>query len=141
MSTKVQNPAVPPNRFPQARLWFGVVAGAVAFTIQEFACFQIAIQACKDEHLGAWGPLDPAGVRWVLGGISMFMLLITIWGGIVSYRNWRAMSEQRRLLRAEGKNRESYMALFGLFANISFAIGIIWAGIPMAILNTCVAGG
>lgn len=141
MSTKVQNPAVPPNRISQGRLWFGVVAGAVAFTIQEFACFQIAIQACKDEHLGAWGPLDPAGVRWVLGGISIFMLLIAIWGGIVAYRNWRVMSEQRRLLRAEGMNRESYMALFGLFTNISFAIGIIWAGIPMAILNTCVAGG
>lgn len=138
MSTKVQYPAAPPNRLPQGRLWFGTVAGAVTFSLQEFVCFQIAIQACKDSHLGAWGALDAAGVRWILGGISIFLLLITIWGGVVSLKNWRIVSEQRRLVHAEGLNRESYMALVGIFLNAAFVIGIIWTGIPMAILNTCV---
>lgn len=138
MSTEIQSPATPPGRLSQGRLWFGTVAGAVAFTIQEFACFQIAIQACKDGHFGDWGSLDAAGVRWILGGISIFLLLITIWGGIISFRNWQIVSEQRRLVHAEGLNRESYMALFGIFLNAAFVIGIIWAGIPMAILDTCV---
>jgi hypothetical protein len=138
MSTKVQSPAVPPNRLPQGRLWFGTVAGAAAFSIQEFVCFQIAIQACKDGHVGDWGPLDAGGVRWILGGISIFLLLVTIAGGIVSFRNWRIVSEQQRLGKAEGKNREAYMALFGLFVSAAFVIGIIWTGIPMAVLSTCV---
>lgn len=138
MSTRVESPAIPPERLPQGRLWFGTFAGAVAFTLQEIACFEIAIQACKDGHLGAWGPLDGPGVRWILGGISIFLLVITIWGGIVSFKNWRIVSEQRRLVHAEGTNRESYMALFGIFLNAAFVVGIIWAGIPMAMLDTCV---
>lgn len=138
MSTKVQFPPAAPHRIPQGRLWFGTCAGAAAFVIQGFTCFQIAIQSCKDGHIGDWGPLNAAGVRWVAGSVSMFMLAVAIWAGFVSYRNWRIVSEQRRLTNAEGKSREAFMSLIGVFVSVVFAIAIIWASLPMAVLDTCV---
>ena len=137
MSTEVRYEPTP-ERLPQWRLWFGTVAGAAAFSVQGFVCFQIAIQSCKDSHIGTWGALSPAGVRWVLGGISIVLFLIAAWGGLTSFGNWQTVSEQRSITQAEGYGRESFMALAGVFVSIAFLVGIIWLGLPMVLLDTCV---
>lgn len=137
MSTEIQYAATP-ERLPQKRLWFGTCAAAAAFAAQEFICFQIAIQSCKDGHLGTWGTLSPGGVRWVLGGISCLLFLVALAGAVISLRNWRAVSERRRLSEAEGYGREAFMALAGIFISVAFLVGIVWLGIPMLVLNTCV---
>jgi hypothetical protein len=138
MSTQAQASTVPPHRISQLRLWFGACAAAPALAIQGFACFLIAIQACKDGHVGDWGSLSAAGVRGVLGAVTAFLLAVAIAGGVVSFRNWQIVSEQQRVLEAEGRLREAFMALIGVFVSVSCAIGIIWTGIPSAFLNTCV---
>ncbi len=139
MSSGVQSPAAPSRRLPPKRLWFGACAGAAAFAIQGFTSFMIAIQACKDGHVGDWGPLSATGVRGLLGAVTAFLLVIAIIGGIVSFRNWRAVSEASSITSAEGRDREAFMALVGLFVAAAFVIGIIWAGLPPALLNVCVS--
>lgn len=138
MSAQTQTSTGPPARISQASLWFGACAAAVAFSIQGFVCFQIAVQACKDGHVGDWGPLSAVGVRGELDAVTAFLLAIAVIGGIISFRNWRALSEHERLIEAEGKSREAYMALAGVFVSTAFVIGIIWLGLPTAFLNTCV---
>ena len=138
MSTQAQTSTVPPARISQTSLWFGACAGAAAFAIQGFASFQIAIQACKDGHVGDWGPLSAVGVRGVLGAVTAFLLAIALTGGIISFRNWRALSHNESLMEAEGRSREAYMALVGVFVTVAFVVGIIWLGLPPAFLNTCV---
>jgi hypothetical protein len=41
-------------------------------------------------------------------------------------------------MEAEGRSREAYMALVGIFVTVAFVVGIIWLGLPPAFLNTCV---
>lgn len=138
MTTADQSSSPPSQRISQTQLWFGACAAAAALAVQGFASFQIAVQACKDGHLGYWGPFSPAGVRVLLGIVTAFLLAVSIAGGILSYRNWRAASEQPRILEAEGRSREAFMALVGLFVTAACVIGIIWAGLPAAFLHTCV---
>jgi hypothetical protein len=138
MSTQAQSLPDPPNRVSEARLWFGACAAAAALAVQGFVSFQIAIQACKDGHFGRWGPLSAAGVRGVLGVITAVLLAVAVAGGIISYRNWRAVSEHRHIIDAEGRSREAFMGLVGVFVTVSCVVGIIWAGMPAAFLNTCV---
>ena len=138
MSTQAQSSMAAPNRISEMRLWFGACAAAAALAVQGFVCFQIAVQACKDGHFGRWGPLSAGGVRGVLGAITVLLLALAIIGGIVSYRNWLAVSEHRHIINAEGRSREAFMALVGVFVTVSCAVGIIWAGMPAAFLNTCV---
>lgn len=137
MSTEIHYAATP-ERLPQRRLWYGTCAAAAAAAAQGFICFQIAVQACKDGHIGTWGPLSPSGVRWVLGGISCFLFLVALSAAVISFRNWRTVSEQRRLSEAEGHGREAFMALAGIFVSVAFLVGIVWLGLPMLVLNTCV---
>ena len=138
MTTEAQFPPAGSYRISPTRLWFGACAAAAALAIQGFVSFQIAIQACKDGHVGDWGPLSAVGVRGLLGAITASLLVVAIVGGIISYRNWRAASEQAHILNAEGWSREAFMALVGLFVTVGCVVGIIWAGLPAAFLDTCV---
>jgi hypothetical protein len=72
--------------------------------------------------------------------IALFLILfaIAIVAGVMSYRNWRRLSGHVRLMQAEGTGSREYMALLGVFISITLGVGIIWLGIPLAILSLCV---
>ena len=125
------------NRLPQRRLWFGTVAAAVAWALDGFICFLISAQACAN-GTGYLGPLSPTSVRVLLGLITLIFLAIALTGGVISFRNWRTISERSSLTHAEGVNREAFMALVGVFLSTAFVVGIIWAGIPPILINVCV---
>lgn len=126
------------EHLPRRRLWFGVFAAAVAWVAHSSTCFIITTQACAD-GVSDWGPLSGTGVRILLGIITLALLAVAITGGVVSFHNWRELSEQRRLTQAEARGREEFLALIGLFISVSFVIGIIWAGIPLLLMDVCVS--
>ena len=126
-----------PVRLSSRRLWFGATAAAIAWALQGVVCEVISAKACQN-NLGNWGPLSAAGVRWLLGGITIIALGFTVAGGLTSFRNWRILADRLDFVHAEGRRREQFMALVGAFASIVFLIGILWAGIPVIILNVCV---
>ncbi len=125
------------NRLPQKRLWFGTAAGAAAWALQGFTCFLISTQACK-YGAGRLGPLGGPGVRILIGAVTLVFLAITVIGGMTSYRNWKAISEQRSLTHAEALNREAFMSLIGVFLSVTFVIAIIWAGLTPIFENVCI---
>ena len=109
---------------------------AIAWAVQGFTCFLISTQECSD-GTGSWGPLSGAGVRILLGCVTAGFLAVAAAAGWISYRNWRTLSERRRLMQAEGIGREDFMALAGVFVGAACVIGLIWAGIPAAFLPAC----
>ena len=125
------------RQIPPVRLWFGSTGAAVAWALQGSVCFLIATQACAS-GTGNWGPLSGPGVRILTGCITIGFLVMAALSGFVSYRNWRTLCGQRRLLDAEGIGRQEFMAIAGVFVGTASVIGLIWAGIPSIFIPTCV---
>lgn len=121
---------------PPGRLWFGATGAAIAWALQGFVCFLIATQACANGR-GSWGPLSAGGVRILIGCISAGFLGIAIASAVVSLSNWRTLSQQDQILQAEGRARENFMALTGVFVGLCSAVGLVWAGIPPIFFEAC----
>jgi hypothetical protein len=124
------------QRLSPGRLWFGAAGAAIAWALQGFTCFMISTQACAD-FTDSWGPLSGTGVRILIGCVTAGYLAAAAAATIVSYRNWRQISDHRRLIDAEGIGREQYMALGGVFVGAASVLGLIWAGIPPIFFNVC----
>ncbi len=137
MSTNAQISGHPSRRIPERRLWFGACGAAVAWALHGFTCFLISTQACQDGR-GDLGPLPAGAVRVVLGFVTLGLLGVAVAAGLVSYSNWRRLSEQRSLLEDQALGREDFMALVGIFVSAAFIVGIIWAGIPLIVIDVCV---
>lgn len=133
----VESAASGPTRIiPPGRLWFGVTGAAVAWAVQGFTCFQIAIQACAN-GTGSWGPLSGLGVRLLIGFLTVGFLIVAAAAGLVSYRNWRTISETRDVMQAEGHDWQAYLGLAGVFVSVTCVVGLIWAGIPPIFFEVC----
>lgn len=137
MTMNAQTTSGRSNRIPQARLWFGACAGAAAWAIDGFTCFLISTQACKDGN-GNWGPLSGGEVRVLLGVITLALLAVAVTGGLISFGNWRRLSERQKLSQAQAQGREAFMALVGVFVSVAFVVGIIWAGLPLILIDVCI---
>jgi hypothetical protein len=127
----------PPLRISPRKLWFGATAAAVAWALEGTVSAIISSKACQN-NIGSWGPLSPSGVRLVLAAVTLIGLGFAIAGGLISFRNWRRLAGRPEILHAEGRRRDQFMALVGTFASLVFVIGILWAGIPLIMLDICV---
>ena len=68
--------------------------------------------------------------------VSLVLLAIAIIAGVISYRNWRAMSfESSSGLQAV--DRSEFMALSGIIISITLGVGIVLLTIPPFVLNLC----
>jgi hypothetical protein len=117
-------------------LWFGTAGAGISWALQGFTCFLIATQACAN-GTGNWGPLPAAGVRIALVCVTLIYLSVAAAAGVVSYRNWRTLSESQRLTQAEGIPRENFMALTGAFVGAASVVGLIWASFPFFLIPVC----
>ncbi len=126
-----------PTHISPRRLWFGTTVAAISWALHGAVCEVISDQACQNGG-GSLGPFSPAGVRWLLAGITLVALGFAAAGAIASTQNWRHLSAEEDLVHAEGRRREQFMALVGIFAGVAFLIGILWAGLPLVLLDVCV---
>lgn len=126
----------PHLHIPPRSLWFGTAGAAVAWALHGVVCEVISAEACRN-NIGSLGLLSPLGVRWLLAAITLAFLAISVAGGIVSFRNWRHVTETRDLMHAEAPQREQFMSLGGIFLSAAFVVGIIWAGLPLIFLDIC----
>ena len=73
----------------------------------------------------------------MIGLVSLAFLGAAAASCLISYLNWRALSEQRHLSQAEGYAREDYMALVGVFVGVTTVLGLIWSGISPIWCDVC----
>ncbi len=125
-----------PHSLPPSGIWYGFSAGPAAWTLQGLVAVIVSAQFCPAD-VPNWGLLDQNGVRLVLGLITLGLLAVAISGGLVSLRNWHRLAGDLELARAEGRTREAFMSLGGVLMSIVFSLGILWAGIPLIMLQVC----
>jgi hypothetical protein len=133
----MNDPAQTRQHVSPARLWFGFAGSAASWVALGIVDLLITWQACfgKEQYGGAH--LEP-GVKVLYLVVTLVLLVTAVSAGRVSFRNWRELSPSGSLAHAEGRGREEYMALIGVFVSFTLGIGIVLLGIPLAILDLCV---
>ncbi len=119
------------------RLWFGFVGAAIAFHLAGALNVFLAWQACMGGEAGSF-VFTQTGVRILLGVITFALLATGIASGLISYRNWRALSQEPEFAEAEGRGRKEYMAIFGVVVAGTLSMGMVWFAIPIYMIGICV---
>jgi hypothetical protein len=118
------------------RLWFGVAASAAAWFVLGLADILLTWAAClHQERLG--GASGHPGILLFTVLITILLFATIMVSGTVSYRNWRQLSMDADLESAEGRGREEFMALLGVFVSITLGFSVIWLALPLFILDLC----
>jgi len=121
----------------QVGLWFGFSAAALCWVGLGIADVLITWRECL--HREQFGGASSHPGLLTLNIVIFFALLaIAIVSGIVSYRNWRRLSGEAQLARAEATGMREYLALIGVFMSVTMGLGIVWLGIPLLIVQLCV---
>ncbi|MGH9325202.1 MAG: hypothetical protein ACRD2B_00725 [Terriglobia bacterium] len=118
------------------RLWFGTFAAGVAWTLTGLIDGLLAWQACMSGP-AKHGVYTQLGMHILLGVITFGFLAITIIAGVISFRNWRAYSQESSFLSAEGRDRREFMSMAGVFVAASLGMGIIWFALAVYIIRVC----
>ncbi len=130
MSTDARLPIAP------RKLWFGFVTSAVAWV--SLGCIDIVINWRACMHQEDYGIPEPhPQVRVLIGVLALALLIVAISAGVTSYRNWRALSAQSKLLGAEAVERNEYIALLGVIITVTLGMGIVWLALPPLFLDLC----
>jgi hypothetical protein len=136
------------HRLPNGKLWYGFAAPAFAWAAHGATSVFLSTVYCPS-GIPHWGRLGEGGVRLAIGLVTIGLLAVAISAGVVSYRLWRSLRARRReeeeqqlryerdLIADEGRTREDFMALGGVLVSIVCSVGILYAGIPLIILNVC----
>lgn len=119
------------------RLWFGVAASGAAWFGLGLTDILLTWAACLHrEQLG--GASDHSGIRLLTILITIVLFATIVASGTVSYRNWRRLSADPDLQSAEGRGREEFMALLGVFVSLTLGFSVLWLALPLFILDLCV---
>lgn len=130
-------PTTRPNEVSSRKLWFGFAGAASCWVALGITDTLITWRECLHQEQYGGASAHP-GLR-TLNIILFFVLLaIAIAAGVISYRIWRRLSQQTRLIHAEAYGRQEYMALVGVLIATTMGVGIIWLGLPLMILTLCV---
>jgi hypothetical protein len=124
-------------------LWFGVLGGAVAWSLHTVADWGIDETVCRSGHAEMVGvPLRP-----LLAGLALLFLVVTVASGVVAFRHWQRLSagplpgeEEGDELAALRRKRAGFMAQVGFVANILFGLMLLLSAIAVLILPACAGG-
>lgn len=115
----------------ERRLWFGILGGPTAWTVNEIASYAIAAERCD---VGAG--LDVIG--WTgLVGISVLAAALTIAAGWIAYGIFRDASGDGRITVAEGWGRVEFMAMAGVFTSALLLLNIVYFSIMPLLIDPC----
>ncbi len=134
------HPAPHRHEVPPPVLWFGLLLGPLAWTVQELASYAITAHACfpaRDQRFAL--PIGRAAdwhhavqVGTILLGVAA--LALALWG-------WRAISAAERAQpehQAEvGEGRTRFMALAGLLVSGIFLLNLLLNAVPLFFLDGC----
>ena len=118
------------------RLWFGLAASACAWVLLGLLDILINWRVCVHHEALGSASAHP-GARALYLVVSLALIFIVVVAGVLSYRNWRVLSEQRNLLEAQATDRREFMALLGVFVSLTLGMGVLWLSIPPLIIQLC----
>jgi hypothetical protein len=118
-------------------LWFGFAGSTAAWIVLGIADLLITWFACFGREQYGGASFEPE-FKWIFAICTLALFATAMVAGMVSFRNWRKLSRERHLSEAEGRGRQEYMALIGVFISFTLGMGIVWLGIPILIIDLCV---
>lgn len=119
-----------------ARLWFGLLAAAIAWGSLGVIETLIVWRTCISQNQFGGGTADQ-WPRAICFGIALLLLATGIFAGATSYGNWRRLSGQNKLIDALATERREFMALLGVFVSVTLGMGMIWLSLPPIIIHIC----
>lgn len=135
MSTE---PMPPVRKVSGKRLWFGFGAAFLCWFGLGIADVLITWRECLHEE--AFGlPSSHPGLLTLNIIIFLALLAISVTAGIVSYRNWRVLSEEKdtNVFKAQAYHSREYVAMIGVIMSVALTVGTIWFGLPLFIIQLC----
>ena len=117
-------------------LWFGTAGAVMAWVLAGLLDVLFAWQACLGGERGS-NVFTSTGMEILLGCISFGFLAVGVAAGVVSYKNWRKLSDQPDIISAEAKPRKQFMALVGVIVSLTLGVGMAWFSVPIYVLNIC----
>jgi hypothetical protein len=119
-------------------LWFGVLGGAVAWSLHTVVDWGIDETVCRSGHEEMAGvPLRP-----LLAGLSLLFLVVCLASLVVAARQWRRLdgAPADDELAALRLRRAAFMAVIGTVANVIFALMLVCSTIAVFVLPACYGG-
>lgn len=127
-----------PPSVPSRKLWFGFTGSACAWVGLATGDVLLAWWACLQEGQQFGFSKVRPDIGFAYFGTTFVLIALAIAAGTTSYRNWKELSSDTSLRDAEGRGRQEFMALMGVFVSFTLGFGLIWLTIPLLILNVCV---
>jgi hypothetical protein len=112
------------SRISTAWLWFGVLAGPVAWALDEGISYAIAQHACS------------TGAFYELHIISAFCLILAA-AGFFAARSQFAHVQGAYDEGGSARDRSWFLARFGMASSLGFALVIIALSVPKIVLSPC----
>lgn len=118
------------------KLWFGFAGSFFAWIILGCADIVIVWRACMRQADFGVPPSHP-GVGVLIFLVALLLLAITIGAGIISYRNWQWLSQQRKMLDSMAVPRGEFMAVIGVIVSLTLGMGMVWLALPPLFIELC----
>jgi len=120
--TTMQNSEGPEQN--DLQLWTGVLAGPIAWILDEGLSYALTQHACSTGHV------------YVLHVISVVSLIIAIIGAWIAWRQWSLLGEGSDE-GGSAHDRAWWMARVGVALGIGFGIVIVALAVPKFMLSPC----
>lgn len=117
--------------------WFGVAGSVFAWFALGLGDMFITWRACV--NAGQFGgPSSHPAARIMYFVITFTLFGVAVVAGTGCYQNWKRLTGLAKLSQAEGRERDEFMALAGMFMSLTLGAGIVWLCIPLFILQMCI---
>jgi hypothetical protein len=124
------------SRVRRGTLWFGVLGGAIAWTIHLLAAYALAEFGCVS-GLGQRGAYGISYVAWAVLVMTIAVTAVALLATVIAGRAWRTFAND---LRPNGPAAagEQYLAQAGTLMSGLFTVAILFETIPILYyLRTC----
>ena len=121
-------PRINPNGGPL--LWFGMLGGPAIWFAQLLLNWSLTEGLCSPSFTGFLGV---SSIRLVILLSGLIAAIIAIAAGVVSYRSWQQMTQDRTQPDDAARPRQ-FIALGGMLLGAFFTLAIVFTTVPVFIL-------
>ncbi len=118
----------PGKRKTEILLWFGVMAPPVAWGLRLMIAYPLVHVACALQS------------NLSIHLVSLATAVLSVVGGIVSWRSWQRLTEGNRSFLAGPRSRPEFMAISGVVFAVYFLALIVLEWSSTFFINPCLAG-
>ena len=106
-------------------LWWGVLAGPIAFALDEVLSYAIVQHTCSTGH------------EWLIHLYTVFAALLCLSGLMAARWCYSQLSHSAGTEGGSVESRSRWMAIYGIASSIAFFVVIIALAIPKWALSPC----